>query len=169
MNICQQCRGCCKFEKNEKYFSPVFTKKEIETAKIDRKLSKKKSDNVFQIKLIESKFGDYLVCPLLNEESHLCKIYPNRPMDCKLWPIIFMFDKNKKDVLVSCFDKSLCKVIENMSDKEFEEYIKNVFKFIKSNNIIDQLKKHKELIWEYEHDTFVIAKLNLSNSSLQTI
>ncbi|MBU5689753.1 MAG: YkgJ family cysteine cluster protein [Candidatus Aenigmatarchaeota archaeon] len=169
MNICQECRGCCKFSKDDEYFSPVFTKKEIENAKINRKMFKQKSKNVFQINLIKSKLGNYLVCPFLDEETHLCKIYANRPMDCKLWPIIFMFDKNGKDIFLACFDKSFCKILENMSEDEFIEYKKNVMEFIKSNKLIYQLKEHKELIWNYEKDTFLIAKINLSDSSLQTI
>ncbi|MEO0281743.1 MAG: YkgJ family cysteine cluster protein [candidate division WOR-3 bacterium] len=169
MNICQSCRGCCKFKKDEEYFSPVFTKNEIQNAKIKKKMFKKKSDNVFQIKLVKSKIGDYLICPFLDEKTHLCKIYINRPMDCKLWPIIFMFDKKKKDVLIACFDKSFCKILEKMDEDEFEKYKNNVLEFIKSNKILDQLKEHKELIWDYESDTFVIAKIDLSNSSFQTI
>lgn len=169
MNICQKCRECCKFSKEDEYFSPVFTENEIIKAKLDKKLFKKKSNNVFQINLIKSKIGNYLVCPLLDEETHLCKIYINRPIDCKLWPLIFMYDKNRKNIFLACFDKSFCKILEKMDDNEFQEYKKNALEFIKSKKIIDKFKEHKDLIWDYEDGTFLIAKINLSNSSLQTI
>ncbi|MEM5799181.1 MAG: YkgJ family cysteine cluster protein [Candidatus Aenigmatarchaeota archaeon] len=160
MNICQKCRECCKFKKDEEYFAPLFTKEEIKIIGAKKNLFKKKGSGVYQIKLVKSKINEnILVCPFLNEETHLCKIYPNRPFDCKFWPFIFM--KDRKSIILGCFKKDYCEITKQMSEEEFKKYLLSIFDWIKTNKIEELIKNYPDLIWEKENDVIVLRKFSI--------
>ena len=154
---CKKCRECCKFEKDEIYFAPLFTRGEIERLKNKASFKPyKNSDEIFQIELIKS--GPIYVCPYLNNREHICKIYENRPFDCKIWPFIFMKDK-KGNLVLACFHKDMCRVVGNMSDKEFEGYREETMGWLEKSKMVDYIRMHKELAWDYEADTFIIKEM----------
>ncbi|MCS7135412.1 MAG: YkgJ family cysteine cluster protein [Candidatus Aenigmarchaeota archaeon] len=159
MNICQKCRSCCKFKKEHEYFAPVFTKEEVKRINADKNLFKIKGHGVYQIKLVPSKFDkEILVCPFLDEDTHLCKIYDKRPFDCKFWPFIFMKDKDK--IQLGCFKKDYCMITENMSEKQYQIYLNSIFDWIQSNKIMKLIKKYPDLIWEKEEDVVVLKEFS---------
>ncbi len=158
---CQDCRGCCYFPEEEQYFAPIFTKEEIETiAKTRKEMPTFKpfrdSANVFKIDIIPStrKSGQY-VCPFLDEKTHLCGVYGVRPFDCKIWPFMFMKDKNGKTVLAS-FTKDACPITDSFSEKEYDEYKKSILDFINKENGFALLKSHPDLASDYEEETYII-------------
>jgi len=164
MNPCQKCRGCCKFLTEDKYFATLFTDKEIETLKskgVFKDVFKpyRKSKKVFQIQLIKSEADKKMwVCPYLDEKSHLCQIYEVRPLDCKLWPFIFMLDKNK-NVILACFKKNMCQITENMNKIEFKKYTDDwLAECVEKYNIFEFINLYPEFIWDYEPETVVIQK-----------
>jgi Fe-S-cluster containining protein len=160
MNVCQKCRGCCKFKKDDEYFAPLFTKNELEKIKANKKMFIRRSKNVYQIKLVKSKIDkDILVCPFLDEESHLCKIYANRPFDCKFWPFIFM--KEKEKIQLGCFEKEFCLITKTMSNEEFKNYLNSVFDWIEKNKVLYLIKEHPSLIWEKEKDVIVLKEFSI--------
>ncbi|MFH8080972.1 MAG: YkgJ family cysteine cluster protein [Candidatus Aenigmatarchaeota archaeon] len=164
MNICQICRGCCKFKKEHEYFAPVFTNEELKKINADKSMFRKKGKGVYQVKLINSKFDDQiLVCPFLDEDTHLCKIYSNRPFDCKFWPFIFM--KGKNSIQLGCFEKDYCKITENMSEEEFEKFTNSIFEWIESNDILDFIKKYPDLVWEKEEGVRILKEFLLDSST----
>jgi Fe-S-cluster containining protein len=157
MNVCQECRECCKFKKEHEYFAPLFTEEEVERIKADKNMFIKKSKNVYQIKLVKSRFDEnILVCPFLDEKAHLCKIYPNRPFDCKFWPFIFMRDGRK--ILLGCFKKDYCLITKRMSDEEFKNYLDSVFDWMEKNKTIELIKTHPALVWEKEDDVIILKE-----------
>ena len=159
---CQLCKECCKFEADESYFAPLFTKEEIkniekQNGKTDFFKNYKNSDNVFQIKLVKADNNKY-VCPFLDGDSHLCKVYSMRPFDCRIWPFIFMKDKKGRSVL-ACFDKEICSNLKNMKQEEFDKLKENFISWLYASDSLSIVLKNKELIWDYEEDTFIIEEI----------
>jgi Fe-S-cluster containining protein len=165
-NPCQACRSCCKFKPGDAYFATLFTSEDIENIK-RRGLYKdvfvpyKKSLTIFQIKLIPSLLpGSLLVCPYLNEETHLCSIYDIRPFDCRFWPFIFMFDKQKEKAFWSCFHKDFCDISDQKSDFEFSHQIKASYnEWLENKGALDFLCQYPEIIWDFEPDTFTVKEI----------
>ncbi len=160
---CLKCRECCKFENSELYFSPLFTDKEVEEIKkkfgnVEYFMEYKGSKKVFQIKMLKSEKGFY-VCPFLDEEAHLCRIYEIRPFDCKLWPFMLARVKGKEGAYVVCFDKCLCKGLEATPAREFDEYKEYITNLLKSEQYAQLIKSYPELIWDYDPDTFEICQI----------
>ena len=69
-------------------------------------------------------------CVFLDPVSNLCKIYPNRPTGCKLYPVIF--DQNKNKCIVDKFcpmwhtvtkreKLQACRALRRLVDRIFEE------------------------------------------------
>jgi len=166
---CTECSTCCIFEESEAYFAPVFTKDEANRIKVKTKgkfsdmfQTYKKSKNIFQIKLIRSKKNKAVyVCPFLDEKTHTCKIYNIRPLDCKIWPLIVMWDKNHKKAQLVCYSKETCCITYKMSKKDFDLFIKKLVDFFKKNKFIKTYKKYPDLVWDYEDDTEFIEDLNM--------
>jgi Fe-S-cluster containining protein len=179
MNKClTSCRGCCKFEENERFFSPRLTDKEIERIKASKEgrniqgvIFIKNSKNTFQIKLIKSWLSRGLyICPYLDEKTQLCRIYKVRPWDCVFSPFFATYgNKQKKKVLIVHFKKDSCEITDSMSESEFENYIKkSLDKWINEEKLIPLLKKYPGLIctpdlkkWDYTKDTFVVRELEI--------
>lgn len=171
-NVCQKCRECCKFEEDELYFAPLFTKAEVKRIKaIGKRASKranpaanavfhpyKGSDKVFQVELVKSKQDPKLwACPFLDEKSHLCSIYSKRNLDCRLWPFIFMNSK-KGEVVLAHFDRDMCPLWDKMREKDFSRLKKRMLRMVKEENIIETIREHPELAWDYEQYTTVISR-----------
>ena len=69
-------------------------------------------------------------CIFLNPESNLCKIYPYRPIGCKLYPVIYDLNKNKCIVDKFCpmwhtvtkrEKTQACRALKKLIEKIFEE------------------------------------------------
>ena len=161
---CQKCRTCCKFEKKDRYFTPMFTKAEaekIEKAHGPQELIKpyKGSANVFHVDAIKSKEepGIY-VCPYLDEKTQLCRIYEIRPIDCRIWPFMFMKTKQGK-LELACWDRDSCCISENMPDEEFNALKEKILKQLEKEGMIEFVKKNHEFAWDYENYTFVVKEI----------
>jgi len=173
---CQQCRECCKFEEDEKYFAPLFTKAEIE--KLDNKFGNNPkvmakvnfkpyngSRKVFQVELVKSgQIPGIWVCPFLDEQTHLCSIYSERNLDCKLWPFIFMHGTGN-DVVFAHFDRDMCPIWNDMNEEEFSELKKKALSMLDDQKVLETLNEHPELVWQPEQYTTVISRHKMGRST----
>ena len=69
-------------------------------------------------------------CVFLDPKSNLCRIYPHRPLGCKLYPVIYDLNKNKCIVdrfcpmwhTVTKREKTqACRILKKLIEKIFEE------------------------------------------------
>jgi Fe-S-cluster containining protein len=185
-HACQKCRGCCKFEEDELYFAPLFTKAEVEKikAKVSCNASSakkakpslnaafhlyKNSDKVFQVELIKSEDDPKLwVCPFLDEKTHLCSIYSERNLDCRLWPFIFMNSK-KGEVVLAHFDRDMCPIWNEMKEEDFLKVKQRMVLMLEEEEIVQTLREHPELAWEYEQYTTVISTHRIGKASVAAV
>lgn len=162
---CLKCRECCKFEKDELYFSPIFTDKEVEEVKkrfldLECFIDYKGSERVFQIRMVKSEKEGH-VCPFLDERDHICRIYDIRPFDCRLWPFMLARVQGKEGTYIVCFDKCLCKGLEAISPKEFDKYKEYITALLRSEEYTKLIRSYPELVWDYDPDTFEVAEIKL--------
>ncbi len=148
-NICTGCRGCCIFDKDYYFFAPVVTKEEKQI--LIEKHSKNESDfeekdGRLQIKL--KQFTEDKVCPFLNTKTWLCGVYENRPFDCKLYPYVLMWDKDKAHVVLA-IDKSGCPAYDLKKEEEKLHYHQEIVKYLNSEKTREMLQKNNYLIWDY--------------------
>jgi Fe-S-cluster containining protein len=167
---CQKCRECCKFENDEVYFAPLFTKAEVE--RINNNFSHKAvfnpykdSANVFQVGLVKSTENSELwVCPFLDEKTHLCSIYSERNLDCRMWPFIFMHGKSN-EVLLAHFDRDMCPIWNDMNEEDFLKVKKRMICMLEEEKVLQTIREHPELAWEHEQYTNIMSRHKIDESS----
>jgi len=163
---CFSCQNCCKFYLKEEYFAPIFTDKELLSIPLNMRkkavfTSHKKSNKVFQVKLTSSKKENgILICPFYNEDKQHCKIYPVRPLDCQLWPIILTKSKYKNIVNITIAESTYCPSIDKSITGKMN-YYSYIIKYLNSAIFVNKLKKYPEIIWGYESFTEKIGEIDL--------
>ena len=146
------------------YYNLTFTKEEVE--KIKNKFGKlnifkpiKNSKNVFDVNIVKSKKDSSLyLCPFLDENTKLCKIYELRSLDCQLFP--FTFVNHNEKVYLAIVDGDACSYIKNADSETIEKLKKNMLEFIKKEKVIETLKKYPELILNDE-DVILVQKMDI--------
>jgi len=158
---CSHCQQkCCYFLDEDKYFAPILTDGEAQF--LDKRLLRKNKDyqNVYQIKLIVSKKRKkYFVCPFFNEKNKRCSVYKKRPLDCRLWPIVIAYSKDKNKIEIVCANKNYCPKLKEISKKDFYEYKKYIVSYLNSEPIQNKIKKYPGIIWKHQKDYFKIGEI----------
>lgn len=160
---CFQCPDpCCRFQKDEISFAPIFTEPESKKLKTKDKnqISFQKyrnSEKVFQVRLVESGGKDIYLCPFLNLDNQRCRIYKRRPLDCRLFPLVIMKSRNGQKINLCCYDESLCPGLKNISPKKFEKYKKYLSKWCRTKKTICLVKDFPEIVWNYDEEAKVIS------------
>lgn len=164
---CFKCRACCRFDREEKYFAPVFTMEEL--SKIPDKIKNqanfiphKKSQNVFQIRLITSfESKNTFVCPFYDEKIQKCRIYLLRPLDCIMWPIILTRSRNPKIININIVKTIYCQSLKNTTGKNKKGYFNYIEKYLNSDNFLPTIRKYPALVWGYESFARKIGEIKL--------
>jgi Fe-S-cluster containining protein len=162
-NPCQTCRGCCKFEPDDAYFATLFAEEEIAAIKNAGMyknvfLPYRESSDVYQIRLVKSAVNpSLLVCPYLDEDTHLCTIYHLRPFDCRFWPFVFMYDITGTKKVWACFEKRLCDITAGQTDAAFMQKVNDMLgEWNVQNKALDFLSRHSAMVWRYEPHAFEV-------------
>ncbi|MFC1646242.1 YkgJ family cysteine cluster protein [Candidatus Omnitrophota bacterium] len=151
--FCLRCDVCCRFLGSDSIWAPLFTKSEVKylvnndilpplVFTIHPKDKDLKADQA-RINLVEHK--DCFVCPCLEVSSHKCKIYTDRPFECRFYPFLLVKRENEfyvaKDKKCPYFDAAKENVVKNYID-----YLKNDFN---RDDSISFLKQNQELFTVY--------------------
>jgi len=74
--VCLKCKGCCRFSEEDNIWLPVLLDSESHLASGAKK-----------VKTIPRQ-GEGFICSFLSSEDNKCKIYPSRPFECQLYPLL---------------------------------------------------------------------------------
>jgi Fe-S-cluster containining protein len=146
-SACLECRGCCRFQKQESAWSPCLLEEEmLELADrpgipaVNISIEKK----IIPIPDIGNKS---FVCPFLNLEDNKCKIYATRPFECQLYPFLIAF-RDKKILLT--IDLNCPYVAEKANSQEFKDYVQYLTDFLNSPQQLKVLKDNPQILQAYE-------------------
>jgi Fe-S-cluster containining protein len=159
--VCLSCDGCCRYADRDSVWSPLFLFEEI------LELTQKNivpsclftHPNIHQkkparIDLVESDNG--LICPCLEIKTNTCKIYSQRPFDCRLYP--YLLTRRGADVFLAIDEK--CPYAKKSSgtpaDKSTIAYLKN---FLESQDFICLARKNPEIVQVYTTDVKFLSPL----------
>ena len=162
---CFKCQDpCCRFQKEEISFAPIFTEPEFKKLKTKDKnqISFQKyrnSEKVFQVRLVESGKKDIYLCPFLDSSNQQCRIYKRRPLDCRLFPLVIMKSKDGQTINLCCYNELLCSALRNISPEKFEKYKKYLSKWCRNKKTVRLAKGFPEIVWDYDEDTVIISEI----------
>ena len=132
-DFCLQCRGCCRFSRQESVWQPHLLEEEKQA--------------LGEIIVVASPEENNFICSNLSRANNKCKIYERRPFECRLYP--FLFDRKNHKVFLA-LDLNCAFVRENSNDRQFKEYARSLAELVQSKDYIDKLKNNPLLIQEYE-------------------
>ena len=108
---CKNCDGrCCTSGKRKLHV--VLTPREKDKFK-DFSTTLKTTHGILLV-LKKSESGN---CIFYDERKNLCKVYANRPFECRVYPLMIDFNGNIRFIL----DKTICPKIKECSPEEIEK------------------------------------------------
>lgn len=118
-NICSSCQtNCCR-----KFYAVLLPEEEEEFMDVSFTVNTERGE----VRCIGSNFGK--PCPFLSPEG-MCTIYENRPLDCRLWPVMVYIDFKSREKVVY-LDMDCPAVREGKIPRELVEKIVNELKKLK--------------------------------------
>lgn len=163
---CLLCRECCKFPEEKRYFAPLFTAEEKETALrlgVGEHPSfhpHRGSASVYQVELQPSQQqAGLFVCPFLAEATNRCRIYPHHPFDCRIWPFLITRSRDGRSIHLVRFGGQDCPGLARLSAAELAAYVRYITAFVTRPSFLRFLRAHPELIWEEQDGSEHVADL----------
>ena len=119
---CLRCEVCCRFPSPDSPLAPFFSNDEIEAAVAAGAPREAFPPSAFGPghPVFLEPFEDIARCPCFRPERNDCRIYANRPGDCRLYPFMLMYDAPGKRVLLG-LDRYCPTMQEKKSDPRFSE------------------------------------------------
>lgn len=158
--ICLNCKGCCYFEnKKDAKLAPLFSEKEIEKIGENKKYLEENKKGFLQAKVVKAKNKKGYFCVFLNQKDYKCKIYKNLPLDCKTWPFVVGYDKEKKGIFLWVVNKNYCPHVN--VKKISKNKINEITNFLNEKGFIDEINNKKRFIWPYEKYQIRLKKIKI--------
>ena len=131
-DYCLSCLGCCRYNRNPSIWAPNLLKEE------------KKLLGQEKIKLIPYK--ESYICCFLNPENNHCRIYVQRPLECRLYP--FLLNRQGKNLYLSV-DLNCPNIQDKINSKEFKRYLNYLIRYLQSPRVLRTLSKNRQAFSSY--------------------
>jgi len=161
-DACLSCTGCCRFAEARSTWGPFFLFDEIQHLTEENLVPSclfTHADAVLGrgawINLVKGD-GQYL-CPCLDADRHTCRIYPDRPFDCRLYPFLLV---RTKDGVVLAVDEKCPHVQKEGTSAAFIGHAAYLSGLFSSPQGVAFLGAHPDIIQDYPSDYRVLHALS---------
>lgn len=144
--VCLKCEGCCRFREADSVWLPCLLDEEIQDL-LDRKIPAATISIDRKIQPIPHPRESGFICPFLNLEGNICKIYAYRPFECQLYP--FLITLRQERVLLTV-DLNCPYIKENLKSKELKEYTEYLATFLNLPSQREILQDNPHIIQAYQ-------------------
>lgn len=146
--ICLKCDVCCRFREKNSVYAPKFLPEE----------TKQFGDRFLQ-NLSPACNGEF-ICQFFSPATNTCTIYNQRPLDCRLYPLMITYDKDYENIIL-CLDTK-CPYIKDsrqppVISHKLNEYTEYVEGFLKKQNL------PHNFVMLYQPDTIALAAIKNLN------
>jgi len=159
--VCLACDGCCRYAEHGSVWAPLFLFEEI-VALSEKNVvpsclfthSANKAGKAARINLIQGK-GSF-VCPCLSLSDNACKIYSQRPLDCRLYPFLLLRQDGGAFLAV---DEKCPYARENIDSQATRKYARGLAALLASPSVVVLMKENSEIIQAYPGDYRILEPL----------
>ncbi len=99
------------------------------------------------LKHYEGTSGQTCACPFFNPVTQECTIYPNRPLDCQLYPFVLTFGATRKRILLSL--DTQCPFVQDAANQEalagYGDYVRD---YLEERSLVSSLSLNPGLVSE---------------------
>ena len=164
--VCFTCDVCCRFPEPDSPLRPYFTREEIQAAMV-RGISPDAFPDHAGSKVAVVSHGEGYRCPAFQPETGQCGIFEDRPLDCRLYPVAVMWDRDYADVLMG-WDSKCPFIRNNLESTESRAYVERISAFIESQEIVHVFIANQQLIGSFQDDVIVLRRLDRLTRSLRS-
>lgn len=153
---CLKCQECCRFGIGDENWSPLFSAREVKRiGRLKIKAGWKRFGNSYRTRLILAKGKKELLCPFFDEKKSSCLVEKEKPLDCIIWPFIFL--KNRQEIAINlCYYNSRhCPGLKEISREDFNDYKRYLIGFCKK---LDR-QKIIDISWDFDSDATFVKKI----------
>src|SRR5437867_899226 len=164
--VCFTCDVCCRFPERDSPLRPYFTREEIQAA-IARGTSPDAFPDHSGSKVAVVPQGEGYRCPAFQAETGQCGIYEDRPLDCRLYPVAVMWDRDHADVVMG-WDSKCPFIRDNLESAESRAYVERTAAFLESQEAVQVFISNQQLIASFQDDVIVLRRLDRLTQGLRT-
>jgi len=173
---CLRCEVCCRFPSPDSPLAPFFSNDEIECAVAAGAAREAFPPSVFGPghPVFLEPFDTISRCPCFRPDRNDCRIYANRPADCRLYPFMLMYDAPGKRVMLG-LDRYCTVMQRRKSDPGLSECADALAALLDGNmreeivarrGIVTPWKEHVELLREMPGLTAGLCRSDLGLARL---
>ena len=160
---CLACNVCCRFPEADSFLRPYFTGDEIRAAVSHGLPSSSFRDRAgCQIDVQPHPAGEGYLCPAFDVETHHCRIYEVRPLDCRLYPLAVMWDEAHREVLLG-WDLKCPYLFDNQAglseQPAFREHVAETARYLEQESVLATFERHPSLVTRFQEDVVVLQSL----------
>src|ERR1051326_1065448 len=155
---CFACDVCCRFPDAESPLRPYFTEDEIRAA-----VAAGVPPDAFpdhhgsKIRLVPH--GEGFVCPAFRPETGQCGIYTVRPLDCRLYPIAVMWDRDGREIVMG-WDTKCPFIRDNLESDQSRAYVGRTADLLEDDRTVHVFLTNPQLIGAFQDDVIVLQRLD---------
>ncbi|MDD5356450.1 MAG: YkgJ family cysteine cluster protein [Candidatus Omnitrophica bacterium] len=157
-SFCLSCDVCCRFSEGYTVWSPLFTEAEIKhlvnkdilppsiftSPRPEADGNKVKHEHrTRRINLVAYK--DYFICPCFRPEDKKCRIYEDRPFECRLYPFLLV---NRGGKFYMAQDTK-CPYLRSAQQEEIDSYVNYLQEALQADEARMFLKNSPQLFADY--------------------
>lgn len=140
---CLVCQGCCRFREQKSVWSVRLTTDESQRLAQQEIVAQQTADDELFLKTAEHE--DLFFCTLFDLTKQKCRVYNERPFECRLYP--FLIVKKDKDIYLGVH--SLCPFVEDHRESPFfKKHIEYLKEYISDAEVLKVLKQNSHLLVE---------------------
>ncbi len=163
---CRHCEVCCRFPEQDSFLRPFFTAEEIGRATAAG-LSPAYFSNAAgaQIDLVPNSEDGGYICPAFDPATSQCRIYDDRPLDCRLYPFALMWDALHEQVVLGWDTK--CPFMRDLSSPVTRQAALELARWIETDDRVEILARYPRLVGPFQDDVIPIQALERLTDRLQ--
>lgn len=138
-DICLKCKGCCRFSEEDSIWQPSVLDDEM-------KIISKDKVGILSQKISSLPFQDHFICSFFDTESNRCKIYNQRPFECRLYP--FLINKTNDAIYLSV-DLDCPFIKDKLDNKDCKNYINYLVSFLSLPVVSFAIKQNPHIFTDY--------------------
>ncbi|MBU1727323.1 MAG: YkgJ family cysteine cluster protein [Candidatus Omnitrophica bacterium] len=165
--VCLKCKGCCRFREIDSVWAPCLMDEEIQDFLDKESLPPAFISMDKRIRPISNPLAQErpeepgYTCAFFDIDKNMCKIYDERPFECRLYP--FLLSMRNKKVLLTV-DLNCPYAQEKLKTPEFKEYADYLTSYLNQPATIRLLTDNPHLLQAYE-EVLDIAELKLPDEA----
>ena len=153
-DICLRCDVCCRFSDPQSDRVPFFLPEEREQLTPQER-------KAFSHPLILSVSPEEgrCRCAFFEPETHACRIYGHRPLDCQLYPFLLLWNPTHSRVVLGLDIQ--CPFVQDLTQtQDLLAYAEEVKAFLEKREQVERLVKNPGMIGEPQEETLLLSPLS---------